>query len=169
MEILLILLAPFFIIFCFYMAIKTSKEPTIVGYSVLDGQSSQNSFSIKLTETKLIISPIASADRKEYPLDQISEIELKREVEADITNEKEKSVVGRAVVGGLLLGPVGAIVGGMSGIGTKTQVTKGKTTLYMVIKTKDDVEYLYNIHPFSSENASRFLSKYRKLEKLSVA
>jgi hypothetical protein len=32
-----------------------------------------------------------------------------------------KSVVGRAVVGGLILGPLGAVIGGMSGIGTKEQ------------------------------------------------
>ncbi len=32
---------------------------------------------------------------------------------------KDKSVIGRAVVGGLILGPLGAIVGGMSGIGNK--------------------------------------------------
>ncbi|MEN6569584.1 MAG: zinc ribbon domain-containing protein [Rikenellaceae bacterium] len=31
----------------------------------------------------------------------------------------DKSVIGRAVVGGLILGPLGAIVGGMSGIGSK--------------------------------------------------
>lgn len=36
-----------------------------------------------------------------------------------ITQQKEKSVIGRALVGGLILGPVGAIVGGMTGIGTK--------------------------------------------------
>jgi hypothetical protein len=32
-----------------------------------------------------------------------------------------KSVVGRAAIGGLILGPLGAIIGGMSGIGTKEQ------------------------------------------------
>ena len=31
--------------------------------------------------------------------------------------EKDKSVIGRAAVGTLLLGPLGTIVGGMSGIG----------------------------------------------------
>lgn len=31
----------------------------------------------------------------------------------------EKSVIGRAVVGGILLGGLGAIVGGLSGVGTK--------------------------------------------------
>lgn len=44
--------------------------------------------------------------------------------------EKSKSVVGRAAAGGLLLGPLGAIVGGMSGTGTKT---KTKTQVYYVI------------------------------------
>lgn len=33
--------------------------------------------------------------------------------------EQEKSVIGRAIAGALIAGPVGAIVGGMSGIGTK--------------------------------------------------
>lgn len=33
--------------------------------------------------------------------------------------EKDKSVIGRAAVGTLLLGPLGTIVGGMSGIGAK--------------------------------------------------
>ena len=33
--------------------------------------------------------------------------------------QRSKSVAGRAVIGGVLLGPVGAIVGGMTGIGTK--------------------------------------------------
>ncbi len=33
--------------------------------------------------------------------------------------KKDKSIIGRGLVGGLLLGPAGAIVGGMSGFGTK--------------------------------------------------
>ncbi len=38
----------------------------------------------------------------------------------DIEGKKSKSVVGRALLGGVLLGPVGAIVGGMAGIGDKS-------------------------------------------------
>ena len=50
-------------------------------------------------------------------------------VAAEVINEKEiiesgKSAVGRALVGGVLLGPLGAIVGGMSGIGNKTKSSK---------------------------------------------
>lgn len=51
--------------------------------------------------------------------------------------EKNKSVVGRAVLGGVLLGPLGAILGGMSGIGSKE---KTDTHYFIVInyKSKDD-------------------------------
>ncbi len=47
--------------------------------------------------------------------------------------EKSKSVVGRAAIGGVLLGPLGAIVGGMSGVGNKQQK---KTSYYMIINYK---------------------------------
>lgn len=44
--------------------------------------------------------------------------------------EANKSVVGRAVVGGVLLGPLGAVVGGISGVGSKKEtVNRG----YLVI------------------------------------
>lgn len=38
--------------------------------------------------------------------------------------QKDKSVVGRAAVGALLAGPLGAMIGGMSGVGTKTKSKK---------------------------------------------
>ena len=44
--------------------------------------------------------------------------------------EADKSVVGRAVVGGLLLGPLGAVVGGVSGVGKKQ---KTNHNIYLVI------------------------------------
>lgn len=47
--------------------------------------------------------------------------------------EKSKSVLGRAVLGGVLLGPVGAIVGSVSGTGKKVKTT---TNLYVIINYK---------------------------------
>lgn len=47
-------------------------------------------------------------------------IDMKFIRHSQLTTEN-KSVIGRAVVGGLLLGPLAAVVGGMSGIGTKVK------------------------------------------------
>jgi len=53
--------------------------------------------------------------------------------------EKQKSVIKRAVAGGLVLGPLGAVVGGLSGVGTKT---KQQEVLFMSLDyiTKDGIE-----------------------------
>lgn len=65
-------------------------------------------------------------------------LELNREYtsEEKAIIEKAKSAIGCAVVGGLLLGPVGAIVGGMSGIGIKKEnviVQKEDEKIYIKI------------------------------------
>lgn len=44
--------------------------------------------------------------------------------------EIDKSVIGRAFVGGLIMGPIGAIVGGISGVGSNK---KNKEKYYLVI------------------------------------
>lgn len=53
------------------------------------------------------------------PYSQITSIGVVSEKEVI---EHNKSVLGRAAVGGLVFGPLGAIVGGMSGTGTKQKV-----------------------------------------------
>ena len=47
--------------------------------------------------------------------------------------EKQKSVLGRAAIGGLFLGSLGSIIGGASGIGTKKEVNN---TRYVIINYK---------------------------------
>ncbi len=53
-----------------------------------------------------------------YPIHNSQIISLKTVSKEELV-KTDKSVIGRAVVGGLILGPLGAIVGGMSGIGSK--------------------------------------------------
>lgn len=59
------------------------------------------------------------------------------------TEEENKSVIGRAIVGGLLLGPVGAVVGGISGTGKKEKnhyflrITYGDENKSVILKSYD--------------------------------
>lgn len=82
----------------------------------------------------LIKSRVIKKPEVHLKYDQITGINVI--TEKDIL-EKSKSVVGRAVLGGVLLGPLGAIVGGMSGIGSKEKIDKH---YFIVInyKTKDN-------------------------------
>lgn len=54
----------------------------------------------------------------------VVKLNLKKIIYVDVATEKEiiekdKTVIGRAAVGTLLAGPLGAVIGGMSGIGSK--------------------------------------------------
>ena len=61
-----------------------------------------------------------SAGLKSFYISHEQLINLKFISHKQLISEK-KSVIGRAVVGGVLLGPLAAVVGGLSGIGSKTK------------------------------------------------
>ena len=65
----------------------------------------------------IIMSPILKQEIK-LNYDQITDVFYGLETEVI---EKNKSVIGRAVAGGLLFGGIGAVVGGISGTGTKAK------------------------------------------------
>ena len=71
-----------------------------------------------------------------------------------------KSVIGRAAVGGLLLGGLGAIIGGMSGIGTKT---KTKQHGYFVINYTDRNGETAVISFESPFNIDTFVEEFTKV------
>lgn len=73
----------------------------------------------------LIQKQLSKDEPKRLSAEKITAVMLTTETEI---KEKSKSVGGRAVIGGVLLGPVGAIVGGMSGLGKK-EIKKDRTML----------------------------------------
>ncbi|MBE6068836.1 MAG: hypothetical protein E7211_14235 [Clostridium lundense] len=72
--------------------------------------------------------------------------------------EKQKSVGGRAVVGGLLLGPLGAIVGGMTGLNNKKE-TQIKN--FVVINYNEDKVLTFEI-PTTNFNYNKVLQAINK-------
>lgn len=65
-------------------------------------------------------------------VDEIEAIDILTEEEA-----KNKSVIGRAIVGGVLFGGVGAVVGGLSGVGQKKKIKE-----ILSLDTMDGKTYL---------------------------
>lgn len=56
----------------------------------------------------------------------------------EVVIKQSKSVIGRAVLGGLLLGSVGAVIGGMSGIGTKdVKLSKYDNIIFICCRNND--------------------------------
>jgi hypothetical protein len=56
----------------------------------------------------------------------------------EIIAKKSKSVLGRALVGGLILGPLGAVVGGISGIGDKKVKVSKTDNIFILCCSEND-------------------------------
>ena len=110
---------------------KTGHAITMCAVSGIPNIAAGLVVKISLNESDVKIASEVSTHSATLRYDQITNIGLLTE-EQVLHYEKQKSVVGRAVVGQLLLGPLGAIVGGMSGIGS-TQKSKTSYKEYLII------------------------------------
>ncbi len=75
--------------------------------------------------------------------------------------EKDKSVVGRAVLGTLIAGPLGTIVGGMTGIGSK----KKKKDYRILAITYDSDKRIIILEDKWAANFDKFTKELNKLIK----
>lgn len=89
----------------------------------------------------------------------------------EVIIKQSKSVLGRAAIGGLLLGSVGAIVGGMSGLGTKdVKISKNDNIIFICCKNNDkdyiisfscDSKHIKTVYNYLDKNLP---NKYKKLD-----
>lgn len=84
-----------------------------------------------ITKEKIIIE----CERRKFELllDSLTAAEGLRKTDL---LKKQKTVIGRGIVGGLVLGPLGAVIGGISGVGEKNK--KGNYLILNYKSTADD-------------------------------
>lgn len=71
---------------------------------------------------------------------------------------KDKSIIGRAIIGGVLLGSLGAVIGGLSGTGHK-RVKK----YYLIINYWDvNTKRLYSLSIGCESTSRRFIERFNK-------
>lgn len=89
---------------------------------------------------------ISSTDKKRLANLSVDKINIAKFMSETEIKEKSKSVGGRAVVGGILLGPLGALVGGASGVGDKKKKTIRN---YIIINYSEDKALSFEIPPMN--------------------
>lgn len=93
---------------------------------------------------KLIFESIENKKKQKVNLNLNKVTDVGVATEKEIT-EKSKSVIGRAAVGTLLIGPLGGIIGGMSGLGNK----KKEKDLRVAVINYDDKQIVLLGNKFS--------------------
>jgi len=85
------------------------------------------------------------------------------EAQKKIIEKKSKSIIGRALLGGLIYGNVGAIVGGMTGIGDKekSKSISGIDNILSISYTENDIEYIL-LFECSDKKAKKVLEYFNK-------
>lgn len=102
---------------------KSKKGSIISDYFMLledigGGYTAKNMYDVALYDEHLEISSPFAKNKINLDYSKIKDVVYSAEVE-EIS--KSKSSIGRAVAGGMLFGGVGAVVGAISGTGTKTK------------------------------------------------
>jgi len=110
---------------------------------------------IVIVDDKFVIKKSDLSKVQEFNLEDIKSI---KPLSEDTVTEKEKSVISRAIVGGVIFGVTGAIVGGLSGIGSKKEI---KTEHFIKITLNNGLELLFA--PFMN-NPENYKYLTRKLD-----
>ncbi|GIN37792.1 hypothetical protein [Heyndrickxia oleronia] len=97
-------------------------------------------------------------------------VPLKNIIATIATTEKElvdknKSAIGRGVAGGLLFGPAGLILGGLSGVGTKKGLQSNHLFIISYLSSKGEIENItLNTHKVSNAQVTNKFQRYVQKE-----
>lgn len=104
---------------------------------------------------------IIDLDGKSREILGFSDIQQIKHISREEFTEKDKSVIARAIVGGLVFGAVGAVVGGLSGVGTKKE-TEVENFAKVILKNNDEIYLAPLMNSFEPINL--LMSRCKKLQ-----
>lgn len=149
------------------MGIFKSKKGSIISdyFQLIDAVGHHNkgdNVEMSLYDNHLELSAMFVKHKTSLSYDQITDVYYGR---SNIILNKNKSVIGRAVGGGLLLGGLGAVVGGMSGVGGK-EIKKNTLCLIISYKDKDGNDKFLQLETggFKAKKLANQLRSLCKLE-----
>ncbi len=145
MEVLLFLALIVIAVVCFSIGIKTFKGKNGVRLQYIQGYNElkeNEKYSLMINKGNINFVSFTEGFNKDVGFPKIAIKNIKStDIHMEIKQtEENKSVVGRAVVGGLILGPIGAVVGGISGL---QKTLKEEKELYFIIKDKNDEDIVF--------------------------
>jgi len=95
------------------------------------------------------------------PNESIISVEI---VNEENIKEKNKSVVGRGVAGGVIFGPIGIMLGGLSGVGTKQEKEKIELLCISYVSSTDNEIKTIVLKQYPSKfDAYNFVKAYKKM------
>ena len=127
----------------------------------VEGYSKGTAVTLSLNDDNQCVTMVARIYKKppvKLRYEQITGINVISEKEII---EKSKNAVGRAVAGGILLGPLGAIIGGMSGIGKKQKSEAHYFMIINYISLDEEIKVLSYEIVGASLHWSSFVTEFR--------
>ena len=113
------------------------QKPKTLNVKYIEGlKNFNNNTNIKISMPDKIFILSDGSQTREIKLNDIEHAAILEEITNDI---KDKSVIARALVGGILLGGVGAVVGGLSGV---MPTYKKNKNYYLQIKIKSGEDFI---------------------------
>lgn len=138
---------------------KEKKEKTKLQFKHIDGLSLNRGdiVAIEKLEDEIIIKAVLSKYEIKIGYNAITNIVSRNYTEEEIKN---KSVVGRALVGGVLTGGIGAVIGGMSGVGNKS---KSKTIpAFEIFYIKNGIENTILLEDYWLLGTKKFMDSIKE-------
>lgn len=143
-------------------------EPWVVHLQGLPNTKIMNC-RLKHSDGYLVINTMTGGIFKPKNVDKVYKISIDKIISLDILTqknivEKNKSVIGRGIVGGAILGPAGMILGGLSGT-VKKQHTKIKFVLNLAYygDSEDDIKVIVFNADTETSSTIEFVNGFRKM------